>query len=64
MDKTSLYVYLSSKENFDEYPANKHNAYTNSLRPGLFLDGEYEVSLANTIFKPDIISIRGGDEHY
>ena len=38
---------------------NTHNFFTNSLGPGLLLDGEYEVSLAKIIFTPDIIAIKG-----
>ena len=45
----------------DEYPANKHYAFTNSSRPGIFLDGEYDVLLANIIFTVDIITIIGRD---
>ena len=54
MDKTSFYFYLNSQEKLYEYFANIHNAFTNSLRLGLFLESEYEVSLANIIFTPDL----------
>ena len=64
MAKPSFYVYVNSQECLDEYPENRHNCFTNSLRPGLFLDEEYEVSLANIIFKPDIVSIKGRDFRY
>ena len=64
MAKSSFYVYVNSQECLDEYPENRHNCFTNSLRPGLLLDEEYEVSLANIIFKPDIVSIKGRDSRY
>ena len=64
MAKSSFYVYVNSQECLDEYPENRHNCFTNSLRPGLLLDEEYEVSLANIIFKPDIVSIKGRDIRY
>ena len=64
MAKSSFYVYVNSQECLDEYPENRHNCFTNSLRPGLLLDEEYEVSFANIKFTPDIISIRGQDIRY
>ena len=64
MAQSSFYVYVNSQECLDEYPENRHNCFTNSLRPGLLLDEEYEVSLANIIFKPDIVSIKGQDIRY
>ena len=64
MAKSSFYVYVNSQECLDEYPENRHNCFTNSLRRGLLLDEEYEVSLGNIIFTPDIISIRGRDLRY
>ena len=64
MDKTSFYVYVSSQDCLGEYPGNIHDFFTNSLRPGILLYGEYEVSLANIKFTPDIIAIKGRDLCY
>ena len=57
-------VYLYSRFNTSEYGYNTSNKFTNSIRPSIKLNGEYEVALKNIIYDPDLKAIRKGDSEY
>ena len=59
-----FYVYLKSSSNITEFTSNKHNSFTNVVKPSLHLNDEYEVALQNIIFTPDIIAIKAFDPTY
>ena len=59
-----FYVYLKSNSNKKEFTSNKHNSFTNVVKPLLQLNDEYEVALQNIIFNPDITAIKSYDPFY
>jgi len=63
-DQNDFVIYLSSRENTNEFPCNRAASFTNKIIPGRILDGEYEVALQNIIFKPQFDAILKNDRDY
>ena len=59
-----FYIHLYSDFNVAEYPQNRHNSFTNIIKPEITLDGDFEVGISNIIFQPNLYTIKKGDKAF
>ena len=64
MEREDFFVYLMSDANSRQFSSNKTSGFTNLIRPGLALEGQYCVALENIIFDDKYIAIKKEDSDF
>ena len=64
MEREDFFVYLISDANMRQFSTNKNSGFTNLIKPGLLLDGQYRVALENIIFDDKYTAIEKNDSDF
>ena len=63
MDRENFYVHILSGES-KEFIDNKNWKFTTTVKPGLILGNDYQVSIENVLFREKFVVIKKNDPDY